>query len=79
MKEGIVCFILCFGIYRGEQPGPVDSFCQTYVQTVTSRAELDAVKRLPRQLRDRIQGNDLDYLCRCLNWKDPTCQSSTGP
>lgn len=75
----VTCFVICFG---SEDQGPaVDTFCQTYTQVVTSVSELSEVKKLPRALRDRIQGNDLDYLCRCLKWKDQSCrsQSSTGP
>jgi len=75
MMLTVVCFIVCFGTsFSGGANAPTDTFCQTYSQIVTSQVELDAVRRLPRAVRDRIQGNDLDFLCRCLNWKDSTCR-----
>lgn len=72
MNEGIVCFILCFG---SMQPNPaLQTYCQSYVRTVQKKEELEAILTLPRHLRNRIQGNDLDYLCRCKGLKDVACQ-----
>ena len=69
MGEGVYCFILCFGFLSGDaKAAPVDTFCQTYTRVVVNKSELDDVLKLPRKLRDRIQGNDLDYLCRCAGW-----------
>lgn len=72
MNEGIVCFILCFGSIEAKVP--IQTYCQSYVQTVQKRDELEAILKLPRHLRNRIQGNDLDYLCRCRGLKDKACQ-----
>lgn len=76
---GIVCFIFCFG---ATDPAPasvvVDSFCHRYERQVVSQADADAIKKLPPNLARRIQGNEVDYLCRCLGWKDKVCQQGPG-
>jgi hypothetical protein len=75
MSEGVWCFIVCFGVlHPTEPPVTVDTFCQSYQPVVMTKAELDQVLRLDRKLRDRIQGNDLDYLCRCKGWQDKACR-----
>ena len=66
------CIIFCFGMSKPTPP--VQTYCQSYVQTVQKRDELEAILKLPRHLRNRIQGNDLDYLCRCKGFKDAACQ-----
>lgn len=73
MPEGIVCFLLCFGSIGGPT-APVNSYCQRYERTVRTKAEAIEIMKLPRSMRDRVQGNDLDYLCNCLGWKDAACQ-----
>lgn len=77
MNEGIVCFLLCFGSIPAFK-APLETYCQSYVQTVQKREELEAILKLPRHLRNRIQGNDLDYLCRCRGLKDAACQRSNS-
>ena len=77
MGEGIVCFILCFGSMN--ITSPVQTYCQSYVRTVQKRDELEAILKLPRHLRNRIQGNDLHYLCRCKGLKDKACQNNKNP
>lgn len=71
--EGVWCFIFCFGISNPpEQPKVLDSYCLTYQRIVKTSADLDQIKKLNRPLRDLIQGNELEYLCRCKGWKtDP--------
>lgn len=74
--EGIVCFIICFGT---SQPAPVtpatDTYCATYEQIVRSKDDLSVVKGLPKEVRNRIQGNDLDYLCNCKGLGSAACRS----
>lgn len=78
MQSEIWCFIVCFGMASVSQPSSVDSFCSTYVQIVRSKEELDKVKLLPRAMRDRVQGNDLEYLCRCTEFKSKLCPEKKG-
>jgi hypothetical protein len=75
-EAGVWCFIVCFGSL-GQPPVPVDTYCQTYQQVVRKREELGEVTKLSRPIRDRIQGNDLDYLCRCKGLRIKECQGST--
>jgi hypothetical protein len=76
--KGVVCFIICFGQIDGtERAAPTSDFCQRYERQVLNKEELAAMMALPRALRDRIQGNELDYLCECLGWKDKVCKSTT--
>lgn len=71
----IWCFIICFGMAK-EPPTIVDSYCQTYQRVVRSPRDLDQVLKMDRSVRDLIQGNDLEYLCRCLRWnQDPKKRS----
>lgn len=67
------CFIICFGSTQVTLPPSVDTFCATYQRVVLTKEELDKVKTLPRAMRDRIQGNDLEYLCRCEGYKHTLC------
>ena len=77
---GVWCFVVCFGFYHPQPPVVTDSYCQTYRRVVSTKQELGEIMKLPRSIRDKMQGNDLDYLCRCLKWKNPVCRgrSSTG-
>lgn len=79
MIEGVWCFIVCFGWTPPERV-PVDSFCKVYERVVLKKEELEVVRKLPRALKDRLQSNELLYLCRCKGWKDQVCKSlsSTG-
>lgn len=74
-SDGIYCFIFCIGSVQAPEQTPVpDTFCSVYKQQVLTQTELDAVKSLPKNLRDRMQANDLLYLCRCESWSAPECQ-----
>jgi hypothetical protein len=75
LKGGIVCFIFCFG-FTGEDEIPTSDFCQRYERQVITREDVDNLKKLPRHLRDRIQGNEVDYLCQCLKKDLPVCTST---
>ena len=76
MSNGIYCFIFCFGI---SDPVPesivIDSYCQRYERQVVTAMDAEAVKKLPPPLARRIQGNEVDYLCKCLGWKDKSCKA----
>lgn len=73
MAEGIFCFIICFGSSSALGVGAGDTFCQTYQRVVRTQKEADALKAMPPDVRKRIQGNDLDYLCNCRGWEDVAC------
>lgn len=72
----VVCFIMCFGSIEQPKPIPLSDFCQRYERQVLSQRDLDEVKKLPRDLKNRLQGNDLDYLCLCKKWDNPACRST---
>jgi hypothetical protein len=76
VHEGVWCFIVCVGFANPSvKPIPVDTYCSVYRQTVINRDELSEIMKLPRNIRDRIQGNDLYHLCRCKNPKAKACAS----
>lgn len=77
IPEGIWCFLFCFGFAQPASPKIIDAYCQTYVQVVKSPDDLEKIKAMPRVMRDRVQGNDLEYLCRCKGWKDKACGLTT--
>jgi hypothetical protein len=52
----------------------IKDYCLTYERTVLNRADLAEIRKLPADIRKRIQGNDLDYLCTCKMWKDRACR-----
>jgi hypothetical protein len=68
------CFIICFGTTQVVLPASVDTFCTTYQQVVITKEDLDRAKALPRAMRDRLQGNELEYLCRCKGYKHNMCE-----
>lgn len=82
---GVWCFVVCFGSDSSDDQAPMalDTFCQTYQQVVRDTKELSQILRVDRTVRNRIQGNDLEFLCRCQGWKnDPQKKvacGSTGP
>ena len=79
VMEGVWCFIICFGTATAEAPkAPVDTFCQSYRRVVLKKGEVPEVMKLSRGLRDRLQGNELEYMCRCLQWKDKVCRTVSG-
>jgi len=73
--DGIFCFIVCFGMSSPPPSIVVDSFCQRYDRQVLSNADINAIKNLPPALARRIQGNEVDYMCKCLGWNDPICKT----
>ena len=72
---GVVCFLFCFGSVEDLKQVPVQDFCKRYERQVLTRDEVEHIKKLPRNLRDKIQGNDLDYLCQCRKWDSPRCKT----
>ena len=78
MTEGVWCFIICFGAATSASEamkGPNDTFCHSYRQVVLSKGEIKEVMKLNKRLRVRLQGNELEYMCRCLGWKDKSCNT----
>lgn len=53
---------------------PISDYCTRYNRTVLTQAEKKQIQSLIPELRKRIQGNDLDYLCQCTGFKDPVCE-----
>jgi hypothetical protein len=79
-EGGIVCFIICFGSAQPVTVPPLKGdFCSTYERIVQGKKDVDAMKALPLELRRRVQGNDLDYLCTCRGWEDKACLSKSTP
>jgi len=75
MKEGIVCFIFCFGTVTEPSPSIIaDSFCEVYERQIITKTDAQSVKLLPPDVQKRVQGNEVLYLCRCKGWKDKVCQ-----
>jgi len=72
---GVTCFLICFGSIDDTPRAPVSDFCKRYERQVLTWQELEQIRKLPRNLRDRVQGNDLDYLCQCLKWKSARCRT----
>lgn len=72
--DGVWCFIICFGASNPAPSVPLDTFCGSYERLVQTPADLAEIKKLPKDLRRRVQGNEADYLCRCKGWQDPICQ-----
>jgi hypothetical protein len=54
----------------------ISDYCQRYQRQVLTKDEVAEVKKLSQSLRRRIQGNDVDYLCACVGWKDAICKSA---
>lgn len=72
-RDGIVCFIICFGYSPSVSLPAGDTFCATYERVIKNKEESDTLKAIPPEIRKRIQGNDLDYLCTCQGWEDNAC------
>lgn len=70
-----ICILFCFST-SGVGAAPVEDFCERYERQVLSEEEAEQIMQLPRALRDRIQGNELDYLCQCRQWNNPICDST---
>lgn len=71
------CFIICFS-YAKPVASVTDSFCQSYKQTVLTRDEVAEVMKLSTSIRLRLQGNELEYLCRCKQAKIKACENYNG-
>lgn len=81
---GVWCFVVCFGNddFADKPPQVLDTYCQSYHRVVKDSKELEHLTKLPQALRDRIQKNELEFLCRCQGWgsdpvKNKVC-TSTG-
>jgi hypothetical protein len=72
-KATIVCFVVCFGFTDSSDPVPLDDYCQRYERVVITDGDKDAIKKLPLNIQKRIQGNEVDYLCKCLKWEHKVC------
>lgn len=70
----IWCFIICFGSSGVQNVPAVDTFCATYQQIVLTKSEIELMLKLPKELRSRIQANDLEYVCRCKGFKHQVCE-----
>ena len=75
LKSSIVCFVVCFGSSELTTHAPMSDFCERYERQIITEEDVEAIRALPKRLRDRIQGNELDYLCQCQKWKNPACDS----
>ena len=56
---------------------PIQDYCQRYERVVLTQDQKNQIRTLMPELRKRIQGNDLDYLCQCTGFKDPICKKKT--
>jgi hypothetical protein len=75
LTSGIVCFVFCFGeVTAPKKTPPVNSFCTVYNRQIITAEDYEAIKDVPRSVRDRMQANDLYYLCKCKGWDGPECQ-----
>lgn len=73
--NGIYCFLFCFGSIQGAKPVPSpDTFCSVYRRQVLNHDDLTAINTLPRPIRNRMQANDLYYMCKCQKWGAPECR-----
>lgn len=61
------CFLFC-----AVERDVVDSYQSLYGRVITDPSDSDAIKKLPRPLRERIVRNET--LHRCLSgWDNPIC------
>lgn len=49
------------------------NFCAEYRRIVLTRSDLASIRGASRTVRNRIQVNDLNYLCRCEGFRSPLC------
>lgn len=56
---------------------PIQDYCQRYERVVLTQDQKNQIRTLMPELRKRIQGNDLDYLCQCTGLKDAICKKKT--
>jgi hypothetical protein len=50
-----------------------NGFCRDYRRIILTRSEYESIRNTPRAVRNRIQANDLLYLCRCEGFRSPLC------
>lgn len=55
-----------------------DTFCREYRRIVLTRQDLASIRAASRSVRNRIQANDLNYLCRCEGFRSPLCFTNGG-
>jgi hypothetical protein len=53
------------------------SFCTTYIPSIRTNADFDALEKLADPLRSRIRDNEVNYLCNCMHWENDVCNSTT--
>ena len=56
------------------QTPPISDYCGRYERVVLTQDQKKQIMSLMPELRKRIQGNDLDYLCQCTGFKHPICK-----
>ena len=66
------CLLVCVVESAGSA---VDSFTTLYNRVVTSPADADAIKKLPRPLRERLTRNEVLYRCS-TGWDNPICRTA---
>ena len=75
--EGIWCLFFCVGVSTSTPPlGQPDAFCAAYEQVVKGKGEVKSIMSLPKAVRDRVQGNELLYHCRCKGLQSDACFAS---
>lgn len=64
------CFLFC----AVKRP-VINSFCQNYTLVNQNRLDAAAVKGISRRdVKVRLNANDVKYLCQCRSWKNPICE-----
>jgi hypothetical protein len=53
--------------------GSVNGWCQNYRKVILTRGDLVSLRSAARNVRNRIQANDLTYLCLCEGFNHPLC------
>lgn len=77
MTGATFCLFVVVGVIcpAPEKTAPIDGFAQRYERIIRSPEDSASIKTLPRHLRDRIAGNDTQYLC-ATGWEDPICKGA---
>lgn len=65
------CLLVCVV----ESQGAVDSFTTLYNRVITSPSDSEAIKKLPRPLRERLTRNEVLYRCS-TGWDNPICKAA---
>lgn len=65
------CFLFC----SVKRP-VVNSFCQNYTLVNQNAGDAAAVKGISRRdVKVRLNANDVKYLCQCRAWSNPICKN----